>query len=457
MLPKPELSPQAMPTSGVETTMADLIGPLSFAIDVSLAQEHGHSLQTCWIGYRIGQAAGLSPERLATLYCTLLLKDLNKCMITPPLDRSARHVAQTQKADGSSDHRMPLALQCAFGRTGLKGALSEEFRHAMQNLHRGIALNAQVNHVDPKTGQDIVAKLRLSDDVQQASAAIALSENTGAGDSAYADILAIAEGAQLAARLFHRKGKEAAKSALALKFSHPVSQPFFQAFAIAERSADFWQVLVAPHLEAMVLRLPPGSAAVSFDDEYLDDVTIAFAKIVDAKSPYTADHAKRVALFTDMIAEALGLGHDHRRWLRRAAMLHDVGKLAISNSILNKPEKLNPDEWRVLRQHTVLSDGILNRISPLRPIAPIVAAHHERLDGNGYPNGLRGDQVSLEARILTVADVFDALCAERPYKTGMSSSKALDIIEKEVGLAFDADCVNALRQSLDRVELNLAA
>ena len=155
--------------------------------------------------------------------------------------------------------------------------------------------------------------------------------------------------------------------------------------------------------------------------------------------------------YSDMIAEEMGLSPDHRRWLRRAALLHDIGKLAVSNQVLDKPDKLDDREWQVVRSHPWHSERILERVSAFADIAPIAGAHHERLDGKGYPYGLAGDELCLEMRILTVADVFDALAAERPYRAALPVAQALAILRKDIGTAFDAECVDALAQGLVRL------
>ena len=174
--------------------------------------------------------------------------------------------------------------------------------------------------------------------------------------------------------------------------------------------------------------------------------------MVDAKSPFTADHSRRVTLYTDMIAEQLGLAPDHRRWLRRAALLHDLGKLSVSNAILDKPAKLDADEWAKVRAHSWQSERILERIDVFRDIAPITGAHHERLDGKGYPSGLTADQLCLEVRILSVADVFDALSAERPYRAALPIARVFEIMQGDIGTALDGDCVLALQLALARLQ-----
>src|SRR5207342_2570175 len=130
-------------------------------------------------------------------------------------------------------------------------------------------------------------------------------------------------------------------------------------------------------------------------------------------------HSERVTVFADLIAEQLGLTAARRRWLKRASLLHDIGKLGVSNSSLDKPSKLEPNEWKAMQKHAAYTETILSRISAFGDLAAVAGAHHERLDGKGYPRGLTGDQICLETRIITTADIFDALTADRPYRAAM--------------------------------------
>ena len=151
------------------------------------------------------------------------------------------------------------------------------------------------------------------------------------------------------------------------------------------------------------------------------------------------------------MAAELGYGEARRRWLRRAALLHDIGKLGVSNAILDKNGKLDDEQWVEMRNHAVLSESILERVTAFRDMARIGGAHHERLDGRGYPRGLAAEAIEAETRIVSVADVFDALTADRPYRAAMPVPKALAIMREDVGRAFDPDCFAALERALARV------
>jgi putative nucleotidyltransferase with HDIG domain len=180
------------------------------------------------------------------------------------------------------------------------------------------------------------------------------------------------------------------------------------------------------------------------DDARLDRVAEAFARIVDAKSPYTASHSAGVAEIAEAIAVTLGLDAPTRRLLRRAGLLHDVGKLGVSNRILDKPGKLDAEEWVAMRRHPELSRLILDAVPALADVARLAGTHHERLDGSGYPDGLTAAELALPDRILQVADVAEALSAERPYRAALPVEEVLAIIGRDAGERLDARCVAAL-------------
>jgi len=143
------------------------------------------------------------------------------------------------------------------------------------------------------------------------------------------------------------------------------------------------------------------------------------------------------------------MGVDSRRVLRRAAILHDVGKLGVSSAILEKPGKLDAKEWESMRAHATLTTNILGQIGVMSEMAMIAGSHHERLDGKGYPLGLDETSISIESRIMTVADIYDALTADRPYRSAMSSEKAMGILHGELGVAIDRQCFAALQEVVE--------
>jgi putative nucleotidyltransferase with HDIG domain len=130
-------------------------------------------------------------------------------------------------------------------------------------------------------------------------------------------------------------------------------------------------------MDAIVLSLEPRAVSVPLDDDRLDAIAAGFGQVIDAKSPYTSGHSTRVAEYCAMMAQQLGLSEERQRWIRRAAMLHDIGKLGVSNQVLDKPGKLDDEEWAQVRQHPVHTFEILSRIAPFRELARVAGAHHE--------------------------------------------------------------------------------
>ena len=184
------------------------------------------------------------------------------------------------------------------------------------------------------------------------------------------------------------------------------------------------------------------------DDARLDLVAHAFASIVDAKSPYTGRHSEGVAAIADELAALLELDGRARATLRRAALLHDIGKLGVSNRILDKPGPLGPTEWDTVRRHPQWSMEILARVSVFGTVARIAGAHHERLDGRGYHRGLTAAQLDQPSRILAVADVAEALSAERPYRPALGADEVLEIMRRDANRGLDGNALAALEQVL---------
>jgi len=181
----------------------------------------------------------------------------------------------------------------------------------------------------------------------------------------------------------------------------------------------------------------------------------AFSAALDARDPTTAIHSINVANYAMGIAGELGLDQKEIEWLRIAGLLHDVGKIGVAEHVLTKPGRLSDDEYEVMKTHAAYSRKILAEIEftdDLKGMDVVAAAHHERLDGSGYPDGLTAERIPLRARILAVADVFDALTQHRHYRTGMSAAEALAIIDQQTPHQLDPDCVAALKRFLNAGE-----
>jgi putative nucleotidyltransferase with HDIG domain len=205
-----------------------------------------------------------------------------------------------------------------------------------------------------------------------------------------------------------------------------------------------WCELDEQGLHEAVREVEPGGAALLAGPGTFDNIAYGFAEVVDAKSPYTATHSHRVTELSLQIATQLGYDPDALAELRRAALLHDIGKLSVPNSILDKPGPLTPDEWEIVRLHPYYTQRILEHIRGLEQLAFVSASHHERLDGRGYFQGLVGDEIPFDSQILATADVYDALSTARPYRPALPLEVALRLMEKDRGIGIRPECLDAL-------------
>lgn len=179
--------------------------------------------------------------------------------------------------------------------------------------------------------------------------------------------------------------------------------------------------------------------------------------IVDNKDRYTRHHSEEVTELALSIAGALGLSDESQRVLRVAGLLHDIGKIGVPDRILRKPGRLTDEEYEVIKNHSVLGDAIIAAIPDLGEIRAAVLAHHERYDGRGYPNGLRGDRIPLMARILGVADAYSAMTTDRPYRKALSREAAFAELIAGKGGQFDPECVDAFLEALEKTDKTLKA
>lgn len=165
--------------------------------------------------------------------------------------------------------------------------------------------------------------------------------------------------------------------------------------------------------------------------EHAESVLFSLAQSIEARDPYTHGHCERLANMSSRLGEKLGLPEDQLRALRRAGIVHDIGKVAVPDAILLKPSSLSEEEMRVIRQHPVVGERICAPLRTFRAVLPIIRHHHERHDGSGYPDGLRNSQIPVTAAILQLADVYNALTTDRPYRKASPSAVALAIMDEE--------------------------
>jgi len=181
--------------------------------------------------------------------------------------------------------------------------------------------------------------------------------------------------------------------------------------------------------------------------EEAESILFALGQAVEHRDKYTAGHCQRLAWYSVSLGMVLGLPRPQLLSLHRGGFLHDIGKIAVPDAVLHKNGRLTEEEWAVMRGHPVKGEDICRPMKSLQGVLPIIRSHHERWDGSGYPDGLRGGDIPLVARILQIADIYDALTTVRPYKSAIPSEQALGILEEEAARGWrDPDLVSAFRQ-----------
>jgi putative two-component system response regulator len=183
--------------------------------------------------------------------------------------------------------------------------------------------------------------------------------------------------------------------------------------------------------------------ALQQQQQVMEGLILTLSSTVEVRDPYTSGHQKRVAELACTIAKHMDLSEDHINAIQMAGVIHDLGKIAIPSEILSKPGRLSEIEFSLIKTHSQVGFDILKDINFHLPIAQIIHQHHERMDGSGYPQGLKGDKILLEARIMTVADVVEAMASHRPYRPALGIDTALEEISKNKGTIYDTDAANA--------------
>ena len=440
--------------SGPGLSQAEVLGSLTYALDLTEGQPAGHSIRACWIAMRLGQTIGLSPIDMRELYYAVLLKDLgcssNAARVAQMFAGNDRALKHDFKLIGPAPEDFGAFI---VAEAGAQATEQEGGRSAIVDNLLANAGPIMVGLIDTRCtrGADIARQLHFSDGV--AAAIAGLDEHWDGsglphGISGESIPLGsrIALLAQVADVFFMAAGAAIARQEIARRSGSWIDPALARIFLALSASPDFWTALASPDLAGALAALEPEHHRVSIDEDYLDDIAVAFGQVIDAKSPFTGGHSERVGTIADALAAQLGLDERYRRTLRRSAMLHDVGKLGVSSRILEKPGALEDQEWVEMRHHAALTADILSRVGLFSEMAMIAGSHHERLDGKGYPLGLDASMIALETRIITVADFFDALTADRPYRGAMSIERALDIMAGEVGTALDPRCFAALKK-----------
>jgi putative nucleotidyltransferase with HDIG domain len=430
--------------------LADVIGALTYALDLTEGQRPGHTLRSTLIAMRLGQAAQLGRESLGALYYAALLKD-SGC---------SSNAARMAALFGSPDQllkrdmrlvdwhdRWQLAMRTARS-CGMGGNPFARIRHFLA-VARTPSLTREIIQTRCERGAQIALVLGFPLETSDAILHVdehwcGLGHPVGlAGDEIPLSSRIILL-AQTVEAFFTEEGIDTALAMIRARRGTWFDPALVDEVLSWRGDHSWWRSLaVTADLNAAVAALEPGSTPLLATEEVLDRIAHAFAAVIDAKTPFTARHSSNVARYSVAIAEATGAGDALRRDILRAGLLHDIGKLGVSNRVLDKPSRLDAQEFAEIRKHPLWTLEILRHVSAFRHVADDAARHHERLDGAGYPWKFTAPELSVVSRILSVADVYEALTADRPYRAGMSADAALDIMRGDRSTAFDPQIFDA--------------
>ena len=427
---------------------SELLAALSVALDLTEGQRAGHALRTTYLALRLADRIGLPSDSRRDLLYTALLKDAGCSSNAAAVTRIFGIEDQQLKARQAVAGRSLLAMAYLSIRSLPNEPLPLQVRRLISLALSGTRERRAVEELRCERGANIARKIGCSDTVAQAI--MDLHEHwdghglpRGLRRDAIpllSRIVAVCAGLDI---FWSVRGPGVAQQVIRARRG-TWYDPELSARLLELCDGGLLDELHAPSLREQVFSADPDKAIALASDSDIDRIASAFADIVDAKSPWTGRHSQRVAAIAGRLARRFGFAGDRLRDVRIGALLHDLGKLGVPNTILDKPASLGPAEWDVIRRHPQLSRQILAQIDLFSAVAEIAACHHERLDGKGYFRGLSAEALGLSARIVAVADVFEAMTSARPYRAAMTEERALAIMRQSSGDHLAGEVITAL-------------
>jgi putative nucleotidyltransferase with HDIG domain len=435
--------------------MSAVLTGLSAALDITEGHPRGHAARTCLIAMRMADALRLSPDDSSDLFYAALLKDAgcssNAARVFQMFGGPDEHA--TKRAVWLRDWRkLDQKVRYAFDWVEPEGDFLARMQQFLKLAVIGPKGERELFEIRCARSAAIARALGMSEATAQAVQLMDEHWDGGGHPTGLAG-----ERIPLAARIIGL--------AQVVEIFWGVAGPDRALQMAAERrgrwfdpelvdclqsisAPAFWASLETSDLNGTVAAAEPEERAIEATSERLDQIATAFAWVIDAKSSFTFEHSDRVSALALGAAERLGFTAIELTRLRRAALLHDIGKLAVPNAILDKPGKLTDAEWAVVKQHPAHTLHVLQQVPVFRELAEDAANHHERVDGQGYFRGLGGDDLTPTAKVLCVADVADALMSARPYRAAMPVDEVISLLVKGRGTQFWPDALDALVVSL---------
>ncbi len=435
--------------------LSEVLAALSHALDMTEGQPVGHAARTTVLGLRIADELGLGDDDRAALFYALLMKDAGCSSSAARMSQLFGADDLVLKQDGKLvDWSRPAEVLRYVSRHSAVGVSPLRKVTRIAGVASKLKQEGQaIVETRCERGADIVRRLELPE--AAATAVRELDEHWDGSGNPYGlagDAISVVGRigciAQNAEFFLAAGGHEAMRKMVDARRGRWFEPALADALLAIPADDPVWHALRSGSGERSLAQLAPADVALEADDARLDRIAEAFASIVDAKSHFTALHSQGVARYSVAIGRELGFDTSLLRDLQRGGLLHDIGKLGISSTILDKPGRLDAAEFARIKAHPVFTEQILSRVPAFAPLAASSSAHHERIDGGGYPNGLAGGQLTPYSRVLAVADVFEALTADRPYRDGMAADQALEIMRRDAGSHLCAETLSALERSL---------
>jgi HD-GYP domain-containing protein (c-di-GMP phosphodiesterase class II) len=442
-----DYSPHMAAAEGGRVRLAELVAALSLGIDLGFGQPMEHVLRQCLIALRIADRLGLEEADRATVYYTALL--INVGCHTDAHEQAKWFGDDIALRSRKYDYEFPSlrAVASTVGQLGAGKPALHRFRVGLEFALSGYRdLSDMVSH-HAAIARLLGEQLGLPSTVLDAlGAAYEQWDGHGwPGDRKGADVPLAARIAQLAefVEVAHRLGGPSAAAQVARRRSGKQFDPEIAQLVAAHGDTLLAGIDSIATWEAVIEADPALSPRLS--GEELDRALVAIANFVDLKSPYTLGHAQAVADLVAETARGLGLADAETSTLRRAALVHDLGRLGVSNAIWDKQGPLGPGEWERVRLHPYLTERMLQQSPTLAPLGAIAVQHRERLDGTGYPRGLAGAALTRPARILGAADAYQAMREPRPHRPARTADEAAAELRADARAGrFDSETVEAV-------------
>ncbi len=381
---------------------------LSDAIDLASPKIASHQIRTAFISWQIARAASLPGKRIDNLFIAALFHDIGALSLE---DKISLHALENDETEPHC-----ILGQALFESTPLFAAAGNIVRNHHKPWHQW---NEPIDSADTFDSQILYLADHLENKINR--------------------------------KLFILHQTEHLKKSIGLLSKNQINKEVVDLFlSIAERE-DFWLDLSSQRLYSILLHTGPfRGVEMTYNDIF--SIASVLRNTIDFKSRFTATHSTGVAECAVILSGLFGLTDAEIRQMRLAGYLHDLGKLAIPNSILEKPGKLTEDEFAIIKQHTYFTYSVLNTIGGLDEIAEIAAFHHEKLDGSGYPFHVAAEKIDTRARIMAVADIFTAVAEDRPYRKGMTRDSIEEILNFQVkNHALDGRIVRLLTDNFGEI------